>query len=467
MKVATKMAVGLVGLIAAISMGSPVQAAVAVNMGGSSAATPFASIVPVTLCDAGTATRYVNGDTGSPLIAAGKLITWVCHRTALSDDIVIRYSASGSSDGIKKLQQPENNALSFMPFLDPSTTTNCTGPSAKSILIGATTFNYNEFTGCTNLLNAGGSPAGGSVQVGWSDVGGSSFHQVGPGLTKTTPLDDSQLIVSKTAVVPFAFVLGNGVQRLNAAGTQVAGKVTSLSQDQIIGLLSHQVTDWRTIGLGTAPVQGDGSPAAVGTAVDNPSLVTWCHRISGSGTKATLDVTLFTTGIKESAAGSTDLTQAAEGASYFGNSTQDIRDCIAGNGTTRPAHRHAIGYMEADQAALVATPSGGGVGQGYVVKMDGYLANDATLTDPQAYLKCGKWKYWTIERFNTRNPASADANVVSLINAFFASANDPDTVAQMNPFWVAPVDMSVTKNADPGPLSFTSTPGKASCIGIN
>jgi len=465
MRAATKMAISLTGLIAGISMGSPVQAAtVTVNMGGSSAATPFAANVPAVLCDAG-ANEYINGDIGSPSITAGKLITWTCTRGGNS--IIIRYSASGSSDGIKKLQQAENQSASFMPFLDPTTTTGCTGPTTQSITISGTTYSWNQFVGCTNLLNAGGSPAGGAVQVGWADVGGASFHQSGPGLTKTTPLDDSQLLVNKTAVVPFSIVLGNGVQKLNAAGDKVAGKVTSLSQDQLIQLLTHAVTDWRSLGLGTAPVKNDGSMADAGTAADVPSLVTWCHRNSGSGTKATLDVTLLETGAanKESASGGTDLTIGTEGQSYFGGSTQDIRDCISGNaGAGRPAHRHAIGYMETDQASLVETPTSG-VGQGYVVGIDGYRAYDATLTDPQAYLKCGKYKFWTIERFNTRSPSSADPNVVTLINDILAAVNNSATVSKLNFTWVAPIDMSVTKNADQGPFAF-NTPAQAVCNGF-
>jgi len=459
MKRFSQMAIGLAGLVAAMSVGTPAQG-VDLNMGGSSAATPFASIVPVTLCDAGTATQYINGTMGT--ITSGKLITWSCTRTGLGP-IVIRYSATGSSDGIKKLQQPESNPLSNMNFLDhtvfPGT---CSGsPNNKSLIIGGTLYTWTQYTGCT------GGPLSLPVQVGWADVGGSSFHQTGPITTVVKPLDDSALIVNKTAIVPFSFVLGNGVQRLNAAGTQVIGKVNSLSQDQIIGLLSRQITDWRQIGLGTAPVQGDGSPAAPNTAADATSPVTLCLRVAGSGTKATLQVTLLTSGASEIPSGSTNLTLPADGV-YFGSSTQDIRDCVGGNaGAGRPAHPHAIGYMETDQAELLANPGGGLVPQGYLVKLDGYLPDDASLSDPQANLKCGKYKFWTIERFNTRNPASADPNVLSLINAFFTNANDPNTVSQMNPTWVSPNAMNVTKNADPGPITFNSPPAISACNSIN
>jgi len=466
MKTATKMAVGLAGLFAAISMGTSAEAATVVNMGGSSAATPFASLVPVTLCDANSGVQFINGDISSPAITAGKLITWSCTRAATP--IVIRYSASSSSDGIKKLQQAETNALSFMPFLDETLTTGCTGPTAKSQVIGGVTYNWNQFVGCTGLLNPGGSPAGAPVQVGWADVGGSSFHQTGPITTVIKPLDDSALLVNKTATLPFSFVLGNGVQRLNAAGTQVAGPVNSLSQDQIVAILSRQVTDWRQLGLGTAPVNLDGSRAAVGTAVDAPSLITLCIRNAGSGTKATLQVTLLTSGAGEITSGSTNLLDATEGNVYFNGSTQDVRDCIGGNaGNSRPAHRHALGYMETDQAELVAAPGGGLVPQGYLVKLDGYLPDDATLSDRQANLKCGKYKFWTIERFNTRNPSSADANVVTLISDFLVNATTPGNVDDLNPTWVAPSDMQVTKNADGGPIAFGAAPAKLACDTIN
>lgn len=465
MKAATKMAIGLAGLFAAISMGTPAQAQVVVNMGGSSAATPFASIVPVTLCDAGTATQYINGTMGS--ITSGKLITWACTRSGLGN-IIIRYSATGSSDGIKKLQQPESNSLSNMNFLDhtvfPGT---CTGsPNNQSIVIGGTTYTWTQYTGCT------GGPLSLPIQVGWADVGGSSFHQVGPLTTVVKPLDDSMLSVQQTATVPFSFVLGNGVQRVNPSTGAVVGRVNSLSQDQIIALVSRQVTDWRQLGLGTAPVQGDGSPAAPGTAADATSPITLCLRVAGSGTKATLQVTTLTSGAAETPNGSTTLTNAADGV-YFGNSTQDIRDCIGGNpGSSRPAHPHGFGYMETDQAELLQSPGQGLVGQGYVVRMDGYLPDDPALAaagvDRQAYLKCGKWKYWTVERFNTRIPASSDSNVVSLINAFFASATDPNSIAGMNPTWVAPSNMAVHKNADPGPILLNALPqATTACDSIN
>lgn len=463
-KTTVRLAVGLAGLIAAISMGTTAHAQVVVNMGGSSAATPFASIVPVTLCDAGTATQYINGDMA--VATSGKLISWTCKRSGA--DIIIRYSATGSSDGILRLQQPESNALSNLNFLDhnvfPGT---CSGSlNNKTLVIGGTTYTWTQYTGCT------GGPLSLPLQVGWADVGGSSFHQTGPITKVQKPLDDSALISQQAAIVTFGFVLGNGVQRVDPSTGKVKGTVRSLSQDQIIALLSRGVTDWRQLGLGTAPVNADGSPAAVDTPADATSPITLCLRQAGSGTKAALQVTVLTTGVPETPAGSTDLAQAADGV-YFGTSSQDVRDCLAGNtGNSRPAHRKGFGYMEMDQAELLQNPGLGLVGQGYIVRMDDYLADDPALTtagiDRQAYVKCGKWKYWVGERFNTRNPASADANVVTLINAFFNSASDPNVIANAVTTWVAPSAMNVHKNADPGPMIFNALPqATTACDSIN
>ena len=473
MKASLKTALGLAGLLAAISMGTSAQATtITVNMGGSSAATPFAQNVPLAVCDAFTSqsvnapSQYINGDISSPAITAGKLISWSC--TQGSNSLVIRYSATGSSDGYLKLQNSEASASSYMSFLDQTSTTGFTGPTDMTATLGGVTYHYNQYTGCTTLVNPSGSPSGAPVQIGWADVDGATFHQTGPlvPLTKVTPIDTTGITINKTAIVPFSFVLGNGVQNVNPATGKVTGLVNSLSQEQIIGLFSRNVTDWRQIGLGTAPVNGDGSPAAVGTAADATSPVTLCIRKAGSGTKATLDVTIMVEGVKEVSSGSSDLTQAADGV-YFGGSTQDVRDCIQGNsGSSRPAHPHAIGYMEADQGYSVQHPTSG-VAQGYLVRMDGYLPYDDSKTDPQVYQKCGKWKYFTIERLNTRTPSSSDPNVVTLINSIITQANNSTLIAGMNFTWLAGSNSQVTKNADPGPINFVNTPALSVCNGIN
>ena len=426
------------------------EAAIEVNMGGASAGTPFATEVPLSLCDPASGsyrpTHYVNGGFGSPVITSGKVHTWVCKRAGA--DIIIRYSATGSSDGVKKLQQPEANALSNMNFLDHVGAVGCTGPT--TLIRPSDSKAYDEYTGCT------GGPVQLPVNIGWSDVAGSSFHQNGPPGTVVVPLDDSALISTQVAIVPFSFVVGNGVQKVS--GGTVQGKVANLSSYQVESLLSRQVTDWKQLGLGTAPIQADGSPAPVNTPADATSPVTLCLRTAGSGTKAALDETVMVTAV-ETGIGSATLTNAASGV-YFGTSNQDVRDCIIGNPgliPARPAHPNGFGYMEADQADLAANPTVG-VSKAYEVKMDGFKARDLTLADPKENLKCGKWKYWVGERMNTRNPSSSDANVAGLISTIITTASDPFTIGILpaGQFWAAPGQMNVQKNADKGPVLFKS-----------
>lgn len=447
-----KMSIALLGLGSVLGLALSAEAQTVVNMGGASAGTPFATDVPLSLCDAAPLpTHYVNGPLGSPLITTGKLHTWTCNRAG--SPIIIRYSASGSSDGVKKLQQPEANALSNMPYLDHTVLTGCTGPTLVTRPSDGKQFN--EYTGCT----AG--PVQLPVNIGWSDVGGSSFGQTGPITTVVKPLDDSALISTQVAIVPFSFLVGNGVQKVS--GGTVQGKVTNLSHYQVEALLSRQVTDWRQLGLGTAPINADGSPAAVGTPADATSPVTLCLRTAGSGTKAALDQTVMVTA-NEINSGSTNLTSAADGV-YFGTSNQDVRDCIIGNVTAgRPAHPKAFGYMEADQAFDAANPTVG-VSKAYEVKMDGFKAYDPTLADPKENLKCGKWKYWVGERMNTRNPSSSDPATAALISATIAMASDPATIGILpaGTFWTAPSQMNVQKNADKGPVNFKSVPLPSVC----
>ena len=450
-----KMAAAALGIGSILGMALSAEAQV-INMGGASAGTPFATEVPLNMCDgipAALPTHYVNGPMGSPTITTGKLHTWTCTRGGAS--ITIRYSATGSSDGVKKLQQPEANALSNMNYLDHASLTGCTGPVLKTRPSDGK--QYNEYTGCT------GGPVLLPVNVGWSDVGGSSFGQVGPVTTIVKPLDDSQLLSAQAAIVPFSFVVGNAVQKVS--GGQVQGKVTSLSHYQVEALLSRQATDWRQLGLGTAPVNPDGSPAAVGTAADATSPVSLCLRTAGSGTKAALDQTVMLTAT-ETPSGSTVLTNPADGV-YFGQSNQDVADCIVGNtGAGRPAHTKGFGYMEADQAFSLVDSPAVGVSKGYEVRMDGFKARDLSLANPKENLVCGKWKYWVGERINTRNPASADPATNTLILDLIANASDPATISILpaGAFWTAPGTMNVFKNADKGPVNFKTTPLPSTCI---
>jgi ABC-type phosphate transport system substrate-binding protein len=294
------------------------------------------------------------------------------------------------------------------------------------------------------------------VNVGWSDVHGASFHQVGPITVSVTPLDQSSLLSTQVAIVPFAFIMGGGVYEVNSSGN-VTSLVQNLSRLQVEQILSRAATDWRQLGLGTAALG-----SAPGTPADATSPITLCLRRAGSGTKASLDETVMKD-VNEVPSGSTSLTNPADGV-YFGQSNQDIRDCVIGNsGAGRPAHIRAFGYMEADQAqAAVDAVTTGSQPDAYIVRMNGYLANDPTHPsgDAKHDLKCGRWQYWVGERMNTRNPSSADPTTQTVIADYIAMASAPSTIGILpaGAFWTAPGDMNVFKNADAGPVNPKALP---------
>lgn len=483
-----------VGLALTAALAASVGAQVTVRAGGASAGTPFATEVPLNLCDEvsahtdpnvprlyinGPMTGIVPGATGT--ITNGRILIWRCKQAG--QDVRMAYSATGSGDGILKLLQPESDPASNMNFFNEDTAT-CNAPVNKERPSDGK--KYVERSNCA----AGTTSVALPINVGWSDVFGTTFGQTGPPTAFILPQDQSSLSSTQVAIVPFAIVLGNGVvevDRTDPLGLKVKGPVKSLSQLQVEAIFSEGVTNWTQLGLGTAAVctgvntphtgcTGSGAMAPPGSALEDPSLsvITRCMRRAGSGTKAGLDATVMQIGT-ETPFGSSNLANPADG-NYFGTSTQDIRDCIAGNTSTTPiraAHPRAIGYMEADQAHQLATTANPGRTQpgGYITRLDGYLALDTqygalgTLAAKND-LVCGLYQFWVGERFNTRIPASPDASVVNLIDAYRTSASAASTIdiVPAGDWWTAPGDMNVTKTDDRGPLTFKTSPPYGNCV---
>src|SRR6185295_11209772 len=103
---------------------------VPLNGGGASAATAFMTQVPLNVMDQAPQLpiHYVNGNiTGPPAFTSGRLHTWTGTRGGTPT--IIRYSTTGSSDGILKLQQVMSNPLSNMTFLDHTTISCSSGPT--------------------------------------------------------------------------------------------------------------------------------------------------------------------------------------------------------------------------------------------------------------------------------------------------------------------------------------------------
>lgn len=383
------------------------------NAGGSSAGRNFATDVPLNLCDAAPLpSRYASAD--------GNKITWVCNRGG--SPVIIRYSATGSSDGVNKLLQPASNPASNMLFLDHGLTTGCTGPTV--VARASDGKQYNNTTGCANT-NTISLP----VHLGASDVQGASFHQTGPVGTSVTPLDDSTLNSVQTAIVPFSLFVGKGVVR-DVAGAP-AGAISGLSRLEIEAIFNRAVTDWKRLGFGTVT---DAAPGVL----EATSPITLCLRNAGSGTKATFDETVMI---------NANETSVANASVIFSSSSSGVLSCLATN-------RRSIGYMDSD-AVVNFNPGGSQAGNAYAVRIDGGLANDPSLTDPKRDLKCGKYPYWAGWRLN-RRVASEGAAIDALAQAFVDNAGAQSTISIIptGAFWASDEEMAVSKNQDRGPIAW-------------
>lgn len=388
------------------------------NAGGSSAGRNFATDVPLNLCDpAPLPARYASADNNK--------ITWVCNRGG--QPVIMRYSATGSSDGVNKLLQPASNSASNMLFLDHGLTTGCTGPNV--VTRPADGKQYNNTTGCANT-NTISLP----VHMGASDVQGASFHQSGPLGVTVSPLDDSGLNGVSVAIVPFSLFAGKGIVKLDAAGTAPNGSIDGLSRLQIERIFNGQITDWRQLGYGTV------TDAAPGT-LEATSPIKLCMRNAGSGTKAAFDETVMINSAESTIASTTKV---------FSSSSSGVETCL-----TDVNGRRSIGYMDAD--AFVKFKVGGSLaGLAYPVRVDGALAYDPALVgNEKRDLKCGKYAYWAGWRLN-RRASGEGAAIDALAQAYVDNASSQATISVIptGAFWASDEEMFVSKNVDKGPLIF-------------
>lgn len=405
----------LAGALALVGLAGTANAQTPLNMGGSSAGRNFATDVPLNLCDAAPLpSRFASAD--------GNKITWTCKRSGL--DVIMRYSATGSSDGVNKLLQPASNPASNMLFLDHTLTTGCTGPVLTTRPSDGK--QYNNTTGCNN-----GNTISLPVHMGASDVQGASFHQTGPIGTSVSPLDDSTLNSVVTAIVPFSLFVGKGVVAVNP-NNSIAGPISGLSRMQIEAVFNRAVTDWQRLGLGTVT---DAAP----TTLEATSPIVLCLRNAGSGTKATWDETVMINAGETSVAGASVI---------FSSSTSGVLSCLAAN-------RRSIGYMDSDQVVSFTNPVSPNFGLAYQIRIDGGLANDPSLTDPKRDLKCGKYPYWAGWRLNRRT-TSEGADIDALAQAYVDNAGLQTTIGIIptGAFWASDEEMAVFKNVDKGPIAW-------------
>jgi hypothetical protein len=239
-----------------------------------------------------------------------------------------------------------------------------------------------------------------------------------------------------------------------------------------------------------------------------PNRVITAHRRHGSGAKAAFDETVMiiaeetTTGLPLQLSTAAMNTFNPPSGNIFGTSNQDIRDIVGGNYTTginRWAHPNAIGYMEQGQAYLLTTfpplkhPADPRVFApgGYIVRFDGFLAYDQSyspaalpnpLSDPSGWqaavnkrkndLHCGRYPFWTIQRFNRRAGSATDqlnnpsTDLENLVLDYLASAQNPATIGILpaGEFWTSPSFMNVSKIDTKDPLQWKVQPVPQACI---
>jgi hypothetical protein len=518
----------LVGLLAAGAVSAQAQT-VEITMGGSSAGTGFATQVPPNLFkthSGGTPiVHYVNGlisCTPTPCdvdpntsgnqtsITGGKLHVWTGTLDGTKTGVpaldgkagIIRYAATGSADGIRKVENQTTkvpyglaDAGGFMTFLDH--TSGCSAP-VNVDLDGDTVTDYQQTTDCTSTFS-------GPLYLGAADVEGGSFGQSGPLGTVAAKQDQSALENNKVAVVPFKVVLGKGVKKrsdpTNPASPLVP--VTHLTRLQIeaifgsanlMGTSSPAITakDWRRF---------DFVPDANGDGTDDGGAapITLCMRTAGSGTKAAFDQTLMIN------AG--EIVTTNGGQTLYNGSTQDVIDCILGrddnanglytdSGDLLP-HPLAIGYLDADALPndpgapgykgdnsvdndpntaafqadtdsfpdLTNTATDGEQAYDYTIRTQAgcgghpfgydFIANGIEHCDPRAHLLDGQYAYWVgwnlNRRFDGFSGISSDQD--SLMHAFINKAGSVSTIRTLSAgaFWASFSEMCVSKDADKGP----------------
>jgi len=413
-------AVGTLALAALAGIPGQATAAVELNMAGSSAGKQFATDVPLDLCDAAPLpTKYVSAD--------GNKIVWACHRTAASDDIVIRYNATKSADGITTIQQDISQAASQFDELD-HTLAGC-GTATLQTRTGDGK-QYNQRTGCpnTNLTHV-------PIHVGASDVQGGSFNQTGGGAPPALPLDDQTGITSaKVVVVPWAIFVGKNV--VNPDGSPITG----LSRYQVEAIFNRatQARDWRNLGYATN----------VGGSIEGTSPITTCHRFPGSGSKAGFDlmvmINLNETGTQPG---------SGPGQAVFADSSGGIADCLKNN-------PRGIAYIDADFELNFITSGNARFGDAYMVTLEGYKPQ----VNGKIHLKCGRYPYWSFWRLNRRT-ADVNANAASnvLAQAFIDDASAAATIGIIptGAYWASDEEMFVDKNADKGPIIWKNAPHPA------
>lgn len=476
----TRTLTGLVGSLLAVAAfsGAAGAATLELNGTGSSAGRAVMGYAPVEMCDvAYNAVTNPITHYKSPQVPAADHHVWTC-KLLSGDDLIVRYRASGSIEGFTFVQSGASTDI--MNHL----TSTC--GAATHITVGAK--EWDEITCGTVVTSLF------PVNFGGSDVQAPSFGQVGPvnsgcptsgspivppilgGAPCTAPVPVAPGVTAQGGpIVPFAVIVGNGVQKWDPVANTVIGKVGSLSRDMIESIFRKEVTDWNRVGLATAPpCTAAGVPhagclgigiAPAGTAADATSPIDLCERSAGSGSKASIQRTLMLLS-NEATVASGAFTAGADTA--FARSSSGVITCLTNN-------PNGIGYQDAD--SVPTFPTINPTPRAYPVKINGFavsemsydagpvtpLPGSATVENRKLNLRCGQYPFWVQLQLTRPTAAFGDARDAAFA-AFITAAQGQTLIDQLKGdplvantpiaghFWVSGTAMAVTKNTDRGPI---------------
>lgn len=445
-----------------------------------------AASVPLSFCDPASVNlprRYQNAASlADPLVPsiiwpANTAIVWVCDLPG-NPNFTFRYTGGFSARAYNALQQPLGSPGSRMGTIVPGGT-GCTAVAGNPQTDPGTGKQYDSFINCNQREMV-------FANFGTSDTKGTAFaadmcDQTGD---CAEPIIEAGIQSFPIVAVPFAVIVGNGVQRCTAGG--LAQGPIRLTRSEVESIYSGQVTNWNQLGYCVFPAtdtDGDGFPnfdppnTQLNPAVSQ-AIVT-CSRPVKAGTRIIFDATQMFNAPQlrvGTVGGGSPYRQFTGDNNYLAPTVSDGLTCLQGRSTPAPPsppNPGAITYNRADEAASRLNFGAGNVGRmngGYPVVLDGSPPNSyvppANPIHPtggerhaaQKDFRCGRYPFWS-DWVGIQRTSPADQNQ-ALWNQYVARIAEllPETT---NGYFFArnlrqpgqPVisEMSVQKNATKGP----------------
>jgi hypothetical protein len=358
-----------------------------------------------------------------------------CSQNA-GDDVYITYASVASLEGVRAAKGVApidstldcNSDITKRKIVDKST---CTWPAWQTGEGVCTEVNTKEPAGA-------GTYACETIQLGTSDVEGSSFDQESHGLkfghvpassTNTwqditlTPESTTGMVSYKPTIVPFAFYANNEL-----GGASPVGDLSNLTRTQAVNLFAGKVATWDQL-------KGFG---------DYSEEIMLCLRHAGSGTHATLDKAVFRGDNLDVIKTAKDYENFSAPYAYFYQSSSStktgeagMKECIESNGGVGPFMGViAMGYLDADAAATTKM---------HQMKYQGSPAVDAAAMaagTTNDYINQGSYDFWSAQ--NVYLQTADDTAFVQKLMAY-ASTHIPTSKAGI---WTTDSDLNVTKASD-------------------